>query len=276
MKYKIEFLIFILICLISISSFDFKNLSYAMSWDYEENGNIPAFVDGEGGYIPNVHINDNMILVDVYRTWAQEAITYCAMQGYLNDMLSRKYFYNPDSWSDKSELAVMLGRTQEIDYTKYTKDIFTDISINDDYYDVPMLKITPYYVNWAGTVGILKGNNSGALDYIDPLTREQAAVIIDRYIEIYTNLYDSKGSGYDISFKDWDQTSDWAKDSVKRLSGVSLMNGDENGFFNPKKEINRSEICQIIFNLAQREIGNMKIDFKQTSSLIVIPELIYE
>lgn len=36
------------------------------SWDYENNGNIPERVDKDKNPIPNITVNDKMILVDVY------------------------------------------------------------------------------------------------------------------------------------------------------------------------------------------------------------------
>ncbi|WP_312647263.1 S-layer homology domain-containing protein [Aminipila sp.] len=86
------------------------------------------------------------------------------------------------------------------------------------------------------------------------MTREQAATIIDRYIAKNTSLYNSVKLDNSLSFKDENEISSWAKESVERLSKIKLFNGDEKGFFNPQENISRAEICQIIFNLAKSKI----------------------
>lgn len=230
-----------------------------LPWDYDHNDNVPGFVDKNGDPIPNIVIDDDITMVDVYGNWAQEAITYCAKQGYLDGMLTRKYFFSPPSTIDKSDLAVLLGRRSNIAYDQYTNDCFSDISLEysdlsgaydySDWYS----NFTPYYVNWAGAEGLLKGSGQGGALNKDELNREQAATIIDRYITKYTNLYAEMKTDGSFTYHDQAQISDWAKESIERLSTIKLFNGDEKGNFNPEKYVSRSEICQLIYNLDQAE-----------------------
>lgn len=229
------------------------------SWDYEHNGNIPEYVDEDGNPIPNITINDEMTLVDVYGKWSQEAIVYCAKQGYLDGMFTRKYFFSPSAGIDKADLAILLGRMEKIEYSKYTKDYFSDIQSKNydlsgsyDYSDWYRNYI-PYYVNWAGEEEIFKGSGNGVLNNAEGFNREQAAAIIDRYIASKTSLYDGVKFDQNLSYKDQAQISSWAKDSVRRLSTIKLFKGDSNGFFNPKGDVTRAEVCQIIFNIERAE-----------------------
>lgn len=248
----------ILIGILGMTLICYADFDGVPSWDYEHNDNVPCRVDEKGNQIPNIYINDTMILVDVYGKWSQEAITYCAKQGYLDGMLVRKFDYNPYSYVDKAELSMLLGRKAKIDYSKYKKDFFTDIRLQDydlsgtyDYTDW-YVNFTPYYVNWAGLDGILKGNGQGALNNSE-LDREQAATIIDRFVEKHTHLYDGLKFDEDLSFKDKDEILSWAEEGVVRLSKIKVFNGDSKGFFNPHQSISREEICQIIFNLEKQE-----------------------
>lgn len=263
--------IFVLIVVLGMSLISFADSSDLSessdfpgvpSWDYDHNDNVPGFVDKDGNLIPNIYIGNNMILVDVYGKWAQEAITYCAEQGYLDGMLSRKYFFNPESGVWKSDLVLFLGRKEGIEYSRYAEDCFSDIKLEDydlsgsyDYSDW-YSNFSPYYVNWAGAEGILKGSGQGILNNIEGLTREQAATIIDRYIVKKTTLYERVKFDEALNYKDQDQIADWAREGVERLSKIKLFNGDQNGRFNPKKGFTRAEVCQIIFNLAKMEASN--------------------
>ena len=127
-----------------------------------------------------------------------------------------------------------------------------DLSGNYDYSDW-YRNLTPYYVNWAGQEGILKGSGNGALNNAESFNREQAATILDRYIASKTTLYDGVKFDQDLMYKDQDQISNWAKDSVRRLSTIKLFKGDSKGYFNPRGGFTRAEVCQIIFNIEQAE-----------------------
>ena len=229
------------------------------SWDYDHNDNVPGFVGDDGNIIPNIYIGDDMILVDVYGKWAQEAITYCAEQGYLDGMLARKFWFSPEVGVSKSDLAVFLGRKESIEYSRYTEEYFYDVKLEDydlsgtyDYSDW-YSNFSPYYVNWAGSEGLLLGNGQGGLDIIEGMTREQAAIIMDRYIMKRTSLYDGVKFDGTLDYKDQDKITDWAREAVERLSKIKLFNGDPNNCFNPQNYLTRAELCQLIYNLEQME-----------------------
>lgn len=259
MKRLIVWGMLLLIGVLGMSSTCYADFEGVPSWAYEANDNVPGFVDKDGKPIPNIYIKEGMILVDVYGSWAQDAIVYCAKQGYLDGMLSRKYWFNPNSYLNKSELAILLGRKKGIDFSQYKVDFFSDLKVSDfaeyDEAVVGAFKLTPYYVNWAGSEGIIMGSSKGVFND-DSITREEAATIIDRYIAKNTSLYDNIKLDNSLSFKDENEISSWAKESVERLSKIKLFNGDEKGFFNPQQNISREEICQIIFNLAKKQNSN--------------------
>ena len=246
-------------CTNSSDASESSDFFMAPSWDYDHNDNVPGRVDDDGNIIPNIYIRDDMILVDVYGQWAQEAITYCAERGYLDGMLIRKFWFSPPLGVCKSDLAVFLGRKEGIEYSRYTEEYFSDVRLEDydlsgtyDYSDW-YSNFSPYYVNWAGSEGLLLGNGQGGLDNIEGLTREQAAIITDRYIMKKTSLYDGVQFDGALDYKDQGQIADWAREAVERLSKIKLFNGDPNNCFNPQNYITRAELCQLIYNLEQME-----------------------
>lgn len=50
-------------------------------------------------------------------------------------------------------------------------------------------------------------------------------------------------------FNDFNNVSDWAKDSVSKLENLKLINGDQNNNFNPKAAITREEFAVVINRL---------------------------
>ena len=52
----------------------------------------------------------------------------------------------------------------------------------------------------------------------------------------------------DLDFTDVDLISSWAVESVKILDDLKIMQGNDNGAYNPKKVATRAEIATIFFN----------------------------
>ena len=52
-------------------------------------------------------------------------------------------------------------------------------------------------------------------------------------------------------FNDFNNISEWAKDSVKKLEDLGILKGDENNNFNPKNGINREEVAVVLNRLLQ-------------------------
>ena len=50
------------------------------------------------------------------------------------------------------------------------------------------------------------------------------------------------------AYKDYNEVSEFAQNSVRTLSNHKILSGDENGFFNPKKGATRAEVCKMIYN----------------------------
>lgn len=70
----------------------------------------------------------------------------------------------------------------------------------------------------------------------------------------YMGLENKKGSYNSkefnaMAYNDQHKISDWAKKSVARVTELGLMVGDENGNFNPEKNITRQEVAAVISRL---------------------------
>lgn len=67
-----------------------------------------------------------------------------------------------------------------------------------------------------------------------------------------TGKYNSKD--YDMAnFKDFDSISSWARNAVTKVADKGLMEGDEKGNFNPKKNLTREEAAVILSRLIDRK-----------------------
>ncbi|MBR5783447.1 MAG: S-layer homology domain-containing protein [Clostridia bacterium] len=92
-------------------------------------------------------------------------------------------------------------------------------------------------------LGIMQGDENGNFNPKANITRQEFMIVMVRAC----NLDTSKGTNKHIAkFKDASAIATWAKVYVKTAVAYGLVNGDENGYVNPTKPINRAEIVKII------------------------------
>lgn len=65
--------------------------------------------------------------------------------------------------------------------------------------------------------------------------------------------YQIKENNADMTFKDDNKISKWAKESVNNVSEKGIMVGDEKGCFNPKKSLTREEAAVIIDRIINKK-----------------------
>ncbi len=117
---------------------------------------------------------------------------------------------------------------------------FTDVS--DEWYKP--------YIETAFSMGIVNGISEDAFGVGQLLTREDAAVMLQRTMDAtYKEIVKKQTL---VSFTDKDEISDYAKVSVDILARAQIFNGFEDGSFRPKNNITRAEIAKVVYGcLAQ-------------------------
>jgi len=79
----------------------------------------------------------------------------------------------------------------------------------------------------------------------DYITREEIAVIINRVLD----YIQYQGSENKISFKDANDISLWAQQSVDNISSLGIFVGDNNSNFKPKDNTTREQSYIIIYRI---------------------------
>lgn len=110
------------------------------------------------------------------------------------------------------------------------------------------------YLYWRG---IMEGENTGEFDeygmpvcYFYPdrlLTREEMAVIMDRTVEWFLR-YDFNEGSYELP-ADYDEISDWAKESTIRMMSIGLISGVGENRFAPKDNLTIEQAISIVYRL---------------------------
>lgn len=103
---------------------------------------------------------------------------------------------------------------------------------NTDYYNDVDYENTSYVLQIAALseIGIIKGDGNGAFRPKDRITREEAAVMLERMMK-YLNKFTATEHH---EYFDNSDISEWALKSVFTVYGAKIMYGNNNNEFNPK------------------------------------------
>ena len=105
-----------------------------------------------------------------------------------------------------------------------------------------------------GGVGEEKFNPKG------DLTKAQAATILINALGVEAL---APNGNYPTGFKDDASIPYWAKDSVFMAKQMGLIDGTENGFFQPNKTLTRAEAASILNNYIKYLSYELKEDFRE-------------
>lgn len=161
--------------------------------------------------------------------WAKNAIDTWAGYEVLKGDQGK---FRPDDPIIRAEMAAVINRV--IGFTDMgDPTLIKDVPQSEWYYE-DILKL--YGAN------IMQGYE-GYLRPEDPITREEATVMLARAFEVVDGPYfDPAG------FRDFNNISDWARDNIEDMAGCGYVQGSY-GYFNPQNNITRAEVVTICDNM---------------------------
>jgi len=97
------------------------------------------------------------------------------------------------------------------------------------------------YIAIAAAHGIVNGYDTNTFGPDDPITREQAAVMIFKAAQLTTTTAE-------VTFADSGDISAWAKEALAAIVQEEIMSGYPDGTFGPRKNATRAEAVTVIVN----------------------------
>ena len=171
---------------------------------------------------------------DTVNHWAKEPIDYVVSKGYFKGVGGNRFA--PERSITRADFVTVLGRMAAIDQSKFTKNVFKDV--NGGYYAA--------YVNWAAEKGIVQGIGNGKFDPNRPITREEMAVMMNKFLQVTNKKLSEKESKV---FTDGGTIAPWAKEAVGAMAKKGIVKGMEDGSFRPKSGFTRAQVAQVLYNL---------------------------
>ncbi len=186
---------------------------------------------------------------DAYGHWAYEALAWAVNNGVLVGTSEDKL--NPDGYLTRAQMAAMIDRL----FNTYKS---ADIS---RYTDVPRGSWHHDYIAQAVHMGTFAGYSSSRMGPNENITREQAMVVLAR-----TVCLSSAGNSALARFPDRNQVGAWAADSVAAMVERGYVSGYNDGRLNPKGQITRAEMAQIMSNIFQsvHDSGDLTGTYRDT------------
>ncbi|MBP0990426.1 MAG: S-layer homology domain-containing protein [Oscillospiraceae bacterium] len=148
--------------------------------------------------------------------------------------------FRPDALITRGEFIKLITDSLNINGDPDKPVSFTDVGTGSWVY--------PYVQRFA-SVGGISGYEDGSLGVNKNISRQDAAVFIERALKIKNKTFIDAGSAV---FIDEDDISDYAKDAVKTLCGANIITGFEDGSFMPRKNLTRAQAAALIYKASSK------------------------
>lgn len=157
--------------------------------------------------------------------WYVEDVNEAARRGLI--LGSTEVTFVPDGYLTRAMLATLLSRAAGESGT-------ADLS---SFKDVPPEAWYAHPVAWAQETGVIQGVSEDRFAPLRNVTREQAAAMIVRYLEM-RGVFANSG---ETAFTDQEEISAYAREAVGKAAALGILRGYEDGTARPDQSITRAE-----------------------------------
>lgn len=151
----------------------------------------------------------------------------------------------------RSETVTIMARTLGILCDSEGASPFFDMISTDSYFDAVMSTVS---------LELISGYPDSTFKPSNKLTRAEAMTIVARAIRFMNGKSVSESSDMTLSeatsilskFTDAGTVDDWAKVNIAECVQAGIVNGDNNGRLNPKSNVTRAELIQLMYNILDK------------------------
>lgn len=170
--------------------------------------------------------------------WAIEAIVALADKGIING--KSKGIFEPNSQITREEFIKILTLACGYSGKAKERNHFTDVNDGDWFADV---------VNSAYENNLTSGMGDGSFGVGQPISRQDMAVMIYNALRAKGK---SAAAAAEPAFKDAEAVADYAKEAIRTLCGMGVMNGVSESTFDPAGNATRAQAAKIIYGVIDK------------------------
>ncbi|CAM4343261.1 hypothetical protein FHS16_002530 [Paenibacillus endophyticus] len=210
--------------------------------------NDEKFIGRDIYTIPEVSRDTTVVVTFVRKTpftdiahddWFYVSVRYAYNEGLFTGTSETNF--SPSGKMSRAMLATVLYRMENQPNVEFA-NVFSDVQSDRWYSDA---------IIWANQSKIVNGYGKGLFAPNDAITREQIAVMLYRY---------ANGKGFDLqteisnlSFKDANEISDFAKESITWAVSKGIMKGNSDMTLNPSGLATRAEVATMLQRFKELE-----------------------
>lgn len=213
----------------------------------DSNGNNLTYTDNGNGTFTFVYNSGTVTVTATFKStgssspvfsdvkttdWFYESVIFVVENGLFNGTSDTTF--SPNSSMTRAMFATVLARLDGADLSGYTTSRFSDVASGQWYTAA---------IEWAADNSIVSGVGGGEFSPNASITREQMAVMLDRYIQ-YKNYSLPQTSSASV-FADDEQISSWAKDAVYSIQKAGVITGKPGNLFDPQGTATRVEVATV-------------------------------
>ena len=160
--------------------------------------------------------------------------------GSIMNMVARGILKGMDNGKFEGELPITRAMVATV-----LKRLSKDQTINNvsNFKDVKDTDWFAEAVKWAQSQGLIKGYEDGTFKANNLVTRQELAVIIERFLKIHgITMEEIK----ELSYKDLDTLPAWSKDAIIAMAKIGLVEGQTEEMYNPASEFTREELAVML------------------------------
>lgn len=205
-------------------------------------------------------------MTDISGHWAEEDIAWVLEMGLFNGTSTTAF--SPNTTMTRGMFVTVLGRYAGVDPDEF-EDWYLPVlyeDVNADSYYAP-------YVNWATRHGITSGTSADQFSPNSPVTREQMAVFLVRFANVYGYLFEPIREDVASAFADSAKIAKYAVSAVETMRECGLINGRSNGEggynFDPKAYATRAECAAVFHRLMSALVIDEAFTFLEPEEITV-------
>lgn len=179
--------------------------------------------------------------------WAVADVEWCWRRELMNGVSAT--LFAPDATMTRAMFVTILGRVEGVDPMRWSSAVsFADVEQGSWY--------APY-ASWAKSTGLIVGRDEHTFAPADPITRQELAVLLRRYM-VWRSL--SLEGQESHPFTDAAAVAPWAAQAVDEVSRAGMLIGYPDGSFGPQQPLTRAQSATLLRRLAARRYpaGNFR------------------
>ena len=204
--------------------------TYIVPWCVVENEKVLYLALEPGDYDL---VNNAKHFSDIDSHWAKTYIDFVTARELFKG--TDENVFSPNLTMTRAMFVTVLGRMANVDTANYDGSSFRD---------VPKNFWCGAYVEWAADNGIVSGYGDGSFRPNNPVTREQMAKILYNFARLMGE--EVTGSGNLSRYTDQTHISEWAIDPCSWATDCGLLQGREDGSFDPSGLATRGEVSALL------------------------------